>query len=65
MPGDERYCPNRSGDGWLVPSPALARVGGHHPLTLCPSFVFADALAPSLRGWFSGLEVPSVLLNAG
>lgn len=26
--------------------------------------VFPDALAPSFRGYFSGLEVPSVLLNA-
>lgn len=35
------------------------------PLSPCVPLVFADALAPSLRGWFSGLEVPSILLNAG
>lgn len=35
------------------------------PLSPCAPLVSADALAPSLRGWFSGLEVPSVLLNAG
>lgn len=35
------------------------------PFSPCVPLVFADALAPSLRGWFSGLEVPSVLLNAG
>ena len=34
-------------------------------LSPCAPPVSADALAPSLRGWFSGLEVPSVLLNAG
>lgn len=38
---------------------------GHHASHLVAPLVFADALAPSLRGWFSGLEVPSVLLNAG
>lgn len=31
-------------------------------LTVLP--VFSDALAPSLRGYFSGLEVPTVLLKA-
>lgn len=39
--------------------------GAATPLSPCVPLVFADALAPSLRGWFSGLEVPSVLLNAG
>lgn len=34
-------------------------------LSPCVPLALADALAPSLRGWFSGLEVPSVLLNAG
>ncbi|XP_053796884.1 RNA-binding protein with multiple splicing isoform X3 [Vidua chalybeata] len=35
--------------------------------TAVPQFIAREpyALAPSLRGWFSGLEVPSVLLNAG
>ncbi|XP_075276969.1 RNA-binding protein with multiple splicing isoform X2 [Opisthocomus hoazin] len=35
--------------------------------TTVPQFIAREpyALAPSLRGWFSGLEVPSVLLNAG
>ncbi|XP_023782247.1 RNA-binding protein with multiple splicing, partial [Cyanistes caeruleus] len=35
--------------------------------TAVPQFITREpyALAPSLRGWFSGLEVPSVLLNAG
>lgn len=43
-----------------------SRQGGWPPpLSPCAALVFADALAPSFRGWFSGLEVPSVLLNAG
>ncbi|XP_039244799.1 RNA-binding protein with multiple splicing isoform X4 [Pipra filicauda] len=35
--------------------------------TAVPQFIAREpyALAPSFRGWFSGLEVPSVLLNAG
>ncbi|XP_040980800.1 RNA-binding protein with multiple splicing isoform X2 [Aquila chrysaetos chrysaetos] len=48
------------------PEAAGSRQGGWPPpLSPRARLVFADALAPSFRGWFSGLEVPSVLLNAG
>ena len=45
------------GGVWMFGGP-----GGAPVHTFSPR-VFPDALAPSLRGYFSGLEVPSVLLN--
>lgn len=69
-------CPRRTGKTSRASAPLVLgpwgqvgpiweqRGGGHEPwFTGFSARVFADALAPSVRGYFSGLEVPSVLLN--
>ncbi|GAB0189446.1 RNA-binding protein with multiple splicing [Grus japonensis] len=55
---------------FTYPASLHAQVIQIHPPSLrslprTPPGSLSDALAPSFRGWFSGLEVPSVLLNAG